>query len=120
MANILIVDDSKTSRKVLRQILEQNGHTVIGEAINGTDGLEKYKALKPELTTMDITMPVLSGIEALKQIIEFDNHAKIIMVTAAGQKNNIVNAFKCGAAEYLTKPYEAEHIMKIVEKILEK
>ena len=83
MAKILLVDDSKTSRKILKGILEESGHEIIGEAVNGEDGIAKYKELKPELTTMDITMPVLDGLEALRQIMEYDKSAKVIMVTAA-------------------------------------
>lgn len=118
MAHILLVDDSRTSRKILRSILEENGHTIIGEATNGKDGIEKYKALKPDLVTMDITMPVLDGLEALRQIIEYDEAAKIIMVTAAGQKSKMVDALKFGAAEFLAKPFEHNQIIDIINKVL--
>lgn len=118
MAHILLVDDSRTSRKILRSILEENGHTIIGEATNGKDGVEKYKALKPDLVTMDITMPVLDGLEALQQIIEYDEAAKIIMVTAAGQKSKMVDALKFGAAEFLAKPFENNQIIDIINKVL--
>lgn len=118
MASILLVDDSKTSRKILKNILEDNGHKVIGEAVNGEDGITKYKELMPEITTMDITMPVLDGLEALRQIIEFDNTAKIIMVTAAGQKTKMVDAVKFGALEFITKPFENDQIITMVNKVL--
>ena len=118
MAHILLVDDSRTSRKILRSILEENGHTIIGEATNGKDGVDKYKALKPDLVTMDITMPVLDGLEALRQIIEFDEAAKIIMVTAAGQKSKMVDALKFGASEFLAKPFEHNQIVEIINKVL--
>ena len=72
MARILMVDDSKTSRKILRSILEENGHEVIGEAVNGQDGIDKYKELQPDITTMDITMPEMDGLEALRLIMEYD------------------------------------------------
>ena len=118
MAKILMVDDSKTSRKILRGILEENGHEVIGEAVNGEDGIEKFKELKPDITTMDITMPVMDGLEALKQIMEYDKNAKVIMVTAAGQKTKMVDAIKYGAAEFLAKPFETDQIIAIIKKVL--
>lgn len=118
MAKILLVDDSKTSRKILKEILEQNGHEIIGEAVNGEDALTKFKELKPEITTMDITMPVLDGLEALRQIMEYDQSAKVVMVTAAGQKSKMVDAIKYGASEFLAKPFESSQIITIINKIL--
>jgi len=118
MARILIVDDSKTSRKILRSVLEEEGHEVVGEAVNGKDGIEKFQELHPDITTMDITMPVMDGLEALKHIMEYDNSAKIIMVTAAGQKTKMVDAIKYGAAEFLAKPFEAAQIIAILKKVL--
>jgi two-component system chemotaxis response regulator CheY len=118
MAKILIVDDSKTSRKILRGILEDNGHEVIGEAYNGEDGSAKFKELHPDITTMDITMPIMDGLEALRQIMEYDKNAKVVMVTAAGQKTKMVDAIKYGAAEFLAKPFEAAQIIEIIHKVL--
>lgn len=118
MAKILMVDDSKTSRKILREILEENGHEVIGEAINGQDGIDKYAKLRPDVTTMDITMPEMDGLEALRQIREIDPEAKVVMVTAAGQKNKMVEAVKYGAAEFLAKPFDASQIVDILNKVL--
>lgn len=118
MAKILLVDDSKTSRKILRGLLEADGHEIVGEAVNGEDGVTKFKELRPELTTMDITMPVMDGLEALKQIMEFDASSKVIMITAAGQKTKMVDAVKYGAAEFLTKPFEPDQITEIVKKVL--
>lgn len=114
MSNILLVDDSRTSRKMLRTILESEGHVIVGEAINGEDGVSKYKELNPDITTMDITMPVLDGIEALKQIKEYDPEATIIMVTAAGQKSKMIEAVKLGAVEFLTKPFEPQQILTVI------
>ena len=119
MAKILIVDDSKTSRRFLRNMLEEAGHQIVGEAVNGQEGIDKYKQLKPDLVTMDITMPVLDGIEAVGEIMEYDAGAKVIMVTAAGQKTNMVEALKRGAADFIQKPFESEVILKVVEKVLE-
>lgn len=118
MANILLIDDSKTSRKILRTILEGAGHNILDEASNGEEGIEKYLELKPDLTTMDITMPIMDGIEALKQIRLLDKDAKIVMVTAAGQKNKMLEAVKYGAADFIAKPFEPDHIVSIVNKIV--
>lgn len=117
MAKILIVDDSKTSRKILRNILEENGHEVLSEAVNGQDAVDKFQDIHPEITTMDITMPVMDGLEALKKIMDIDKRAKVVMVTAAGQKTKIVDAVKYGALEYLTKPFEAAQIIEIIDKV---
>lgn len=117
MANILIVDDSRTSRKVLRGILEENGHTVIDEAVNGQEGVQKFQACKPDLVTMDITMPVLDGMEALKMIKALKADAKVVMVTAAGQKNKMIDCIKLGADEFLTKPFDKAEIVSVVAKL---
>lgn len=117
MAKILIVDDSRTSRKMLRSILEADGHEIIDEAVNGQEGVQKYQALKPDLVTMDITMPVVDGVEALKMIKALDSAAKVIMVTAAGQKNKMIDCIKAGADEFLTKPFDQQEIVNIVSKL---
>ena len=117
MANILIVDDSRTSRKILRNILEEAGNEVVAEGVDGADGVEKFKEFKPDITTLDITMPVMDGLEALKQIREEDGSAKVIMVTAAGQQNKMMDAIKLGASEFVTKPFDADSILKMVDKL---
>ena len=119
MAKVLIVDDSKTSRKFLKNMLGEAGHEIIGEAVNGLEGVERYKELRPDIVTMDITMPVMDGIEAVKEISEYDPNAKVIMVTAAGQKTNMVEALKQGASDFIQKPFEADVILNTVEKVLE-
>ncbi len=118
MNTVLIVDDSKTSRYMLRTILIENGYDVIAEAENGLEGYEKYCELKPDLVTLDITMPVMDGIETLVKIKEYDMAAKVIMVTAAGQKGKMLDAIKLGAAEFVTKPFETNQIIRIIESIL--
>lgn len=119
MAKILIVDDSKTSRKFLRNMLEQAGHEIVAEAVNGAEGVEKFRIYRPDITTMDITMPVLDGIDAVKDIIEIDPDAKIIMVTAAGQKANMIEALKKGAADFIQKPFDMDVIVNTIEKVME-
>lgn len=118
MASILIVDDSRTSRKILRTILEEAGHEVLGEAVNGDDGFKKCKEFKPELVTLDITMPILDGIEALQIIKTRYPEIKVIMVTAAGQSTKMVDAVKYGADDFIAKPFEAEQILNSIEKVM--
>lgn len=118
MATILIVDDSRTSRKMLRNILEADGYTIVGEAKDGEEGVSYYKELRPDITTMDITMPVLDGLNALRKIMEIDNKAKVIMVTAAGQKGKMLDAMKLGATDFLAKPFEPKQISEIMKKVL--
>ncbi|MGN0154121.1 MAG: response regulator [Lachnospiraceae bacterium] len=118
MARILIVDDSRTSRKILKGILEGEGYEVIGEATNGQEGYERYVELKPDMVTMDITMPVLDGIEALKKIKGEFPDAKVVMVTAAGQKTKMVEAVQSGADEFVSKPFEPDQLREIIDKVL--
>lgn len=118
MAKVLIVDDSRTSRKILKGILESEGYDVIGEATNGQEGYDKYAELKPDVVTMDITMPVLDGISALKKIKGDFPEAKIVMVTAAGQKTKMVEAIRSGANEFVAKPFEPENLKAIIDKVV--
>lgn len=118
MANILIVDDSRTSRRILRSILEEDGHVVVGEATNGQEGFDQYMALKPDLVTMDITMPVMTGVESLKKIVEADSSAKVVMVSAAGQQHNMLEAVQNGAADFISKPFDVNVIKNMVKKIV--
>ncbi|MGN1313402.1 MAG: response regulator [Lachnospiraceae bacterium] len=118
MANILIVDDSRTSRKILRKILEKGGHTIIGEATNGEEGYLEYTKLKPDVVTMDITMPKMDGIEALQLIRRFDEHAVVIMITAAGQKEKMLQAIKYGASDFIAKPYEGSDVLQVIQKFI--
>ncbi|MBO5056242.1 MAG: response regulator [Lachnospiraceae bacterium] len=118
MARILIVDDSRTSRRFLKGILEEAGHEIIGEAANGDEGYIKYKELKPDVVTMDITMPVTDGIQALQLIRHLDKEAHVVMVTAAGQKEKMMQAIKAGAEEFITKPFEPEEVVEVIGRIL--
>lgn len=119
MIKILIVDDSKTSRKMLRGILEDAGMEVIGEAADGQEALKLYTSLKPDIVTLDITMPVMDGIKALKELMALDRTARVVMVTAAGQKGNVVEALKLGAKEFVAKPYEVDLIIDVINKAME-
>ena len=117
MSRILIVDDSRTSRKILRNILETAGNEIVAEAMDGQDGINKFKDINPDIVTLDITMPVMDGLEALKNIKAENPAAKVIMVTAAGQQNKMIDAIKLGASEFVTKPFEPEEIVKMVNKL---
>lgn len=119
MAKILIVDDSRTSRKILGNLLIENGYTVI-EAENGEVGVQKYKEEKPDLITMDITMPVMDGLEALQNIRAYDSSAIVIMITAAGQESKMMEAVKHGAKEFITKPFDKDTILPVLQKALNK
>lgn len=117
MARILIIDDSRTSRRMLKNILIENGHEIIGEANEGQLGYEMYVDLEPDIVTLDITMPVLDGLGCLDKIMTFDENAKVIMITAAGQKEKMVEAIKLGATEFIQKPYEPKQILSVIESL---
>ena len=115
MKNVLIVDDSRTSRRILKDILERADYSIVGEAINGKEGVDLYKKLQPDIVTMDITMPEMDGIEALKQIRKEFPDAKVVMITAAGQKDKMMEAVKLGAAEFVSKPFVEETVLDAME-----
>jgi two-component system, chemotaxis family, chemotaxis protein CheY len=114
--SVLIVDDALFMRTVLKDILTKNGYEVIGEATNGYEAIEKYQELKPDITTMDITMPELDGIEALKKIMEIDRNAKIIMCSAMGQQGIVIEAIKQGASDFIIKPFQPTRVLEALEK----
>ncbi len=119
MGTVLIVDDAKFMRMVLRRILTSQGHKVVGEATNGEEAVEMYAKLRPDIVTMDIVMPKLNGIEAVRRIMQFDPNAKIIMVTALGQESFVLDAIKAGAREFIIKPFRNEEIIKVVAKTIQ-
>lgn len=120
MANILIVDDSATSRKILRHLLEEENHTIVGEAKNGEQAISLFLQLNPDIITMDINMPILDGISALKKIKELNKNVKVIMVTTVGQRSKMLEAVKYGANEFITKPFNPSDIKTIIHTILTK
>lgn len=118
MARILIVDDSTVMRKNLYSIFSKNGHEVVGEAVDGMQAIISYANLKPDLVTMDITMPKVSGVDAVKEIIKKDCNAKIIMISALNQKQMVFEALKNGAKHYIIKPIEANTLLGVVNEVL--
>lgn len=117
MKTILIVDDAGFMRIALKDILERNGFKVVGEAENGARGVEMYKELRPDIVTMDITMPVMDGIAALAKIKELNSMAIVVMVSAMGQETKIKEAVITGAKGFIIKPFEEENLVKTLNKL---
>lgn len=115
--NILIVDDTAFMRKMLRDILENNGYNIVGEASTGQEAIKKYKETKPDLVTMDITMPDMDGIAAVEEIKKIDGSAKILMCSAMGQKTMVYDAIKAGAKDFIVKPFQADRVLMSIEKV---
>ncbi|WP_069649598.1 response regulator [Caloranaerobacter ferrireducens] len=115
---ILIVDDAAFMRMMIKDILNKNGYEVIGEADNGARAIEKYKELRPDLVIMDITMPEVDGIQAVKEIKKFDENAKIIMCSAMGQQAMVIESIQAGARDFIVKPFQADRVLEAVKKVL--
>ncbi|MDZ4178425.1 MAG: response regulator [Coriobacteriia bacterium] len=115
---VLVVDDAAFMRMMIRDILSKEGY-VIHEAVNGRDAVEKYEEVDPDLVTMDITMPEMSGIEALRAIREIDPAARVLMVSAMGQQKMIVEALESGAMDFLVKPFQPTKVLETVKKCLQ-
>jgi len=115
---ILIVDDAAFMRMMIRDILTKNGFEVVGEAPDGAQAVEKYKELKPDLVTMDITMPEMDGILALKEIRKMDANAKVIMCSAMGQQAMVIDAIQAGAKDFIVKPFQADRVIEAIKKTL--
>lgn len=115
---VLITDDAAFMRATLRNVLEKEGFEVVGEAANGQEAVELYVRLKPDLVTMDITMPVMDGIQAIREIMKIDPNAKIIVCSAMGQKPMVIEALSAGAKDFLVKPFEPARVVEAVKKVL--
>ncbi|SCG83439.1 Chemotaxis protein cheY homolog [Proteiniborus sp. DW1] len=119
MANkILIVDDAAFMRMMIKDILTKNGFDVLGEAENGAKAIDKYKELSPDLVIMDITMPEVDGIQAVKEIKKIDSSAKIVMCSAMGQQAMVIEAIQAGAKDFIVKPFQADRVLEAVKKVL--
>ncbi|MBB6216487.1 two-component system chemotaxis response regulator CheY [Anaerosolibacter carboniphilus] len=115
---ILIVDDAAFMRMMIKDVLTKNGLQVVGEAENGAKAIEKYKELQPNLVIMDITMPEVDGIQAVKEIKKIDANAKVIMCSAMGQQAMVIEAIQAGARDFIVKPFQADRVIEAVRKVL--
>lgn len=116
MKRILIVDDSRVSRKMLRNMLEHSGYVVVAEAINGKEGLELFEKMDPDIVLMDITIPEINGIESLRAIKKHRESAKVIIISAPGQSQRKIEVMKAGAEVFITKPYDDNEILEAIQK----
>ncbi|NTW06072.1 MAG: response regulator [Peptococcaceae bacterium] len=115
---ILIADDAAFMRMMIKNILEKNGYTIVGEAENGKQALNLYEETKPDLVTMDITMPEMDGLEAVKAIRAVDSNASIIMCSAMGQQAMVMEAIQAGAKDFVVKPFQQDRLLQAVERVL--
>ena len=116
--NILICDDAAFMRMMIKDILTKNGYNIAGEAENGMVAVEKYNEVKPDLVLMDITMPEMDGIQALKKIRANDPNAIVIMCSAMGQQAMVIEAIQSGAKDFIVKPFQAERVLEAVKKVV--
>jgi len=119
MAKIMIVDDAAFMRTMLKDILLQGGHEVVAEASNGEEAIEHYRMFRPELVTMDITMPIMEGVQALREIRRIDPQARVIMCSAVGQRQMIVEAIQSGAKDFIVKPFQSFRVLDAVQRAMQ-
>lgn len=115
---VLIVDDAAFMRMMIKDILRKGGYQVVGEAEDGVRAIEKYRELKPDLVTMDITMPDIDGITAVKEITKIDSDAVIIMCSAMGQQAMVIDAIQAGAKDFIVKPFQPDRVLEALRKVL--
>lgn len=118
MNKVLIVDDSWIIRYRLKEVLKRKGFDIVAEAEDGIEGVKLYKKYQPDIVTMDVTMPKMDGIDAVKSILEFDAQAKIVMISAMGQRFKVVQALKAGAIHFIVKPFDDAKIVQVLQEIL--
>jgi two-component system, chemotaxis family, chemotaxis protein CheY len=118
MARVLVVDDAAFMRKVVSDALASGGHEVVGEAGNGTEAVQRYQELSPELVTLDITMPEKDGLEALGEIISLDPGARVLMCSALGQEAKVIESIQKGAKDFVVKPFQPAQLLEAVGKAL--
>ncbi len=117
-ASVMIVDDATFMRMMLKDILTKNGFTVVGEAENGAVAVEMHRQLRPNLTVMDITMPEMDGLQAVKEIRRHDPQARIVMCSAMGQQSMVIEAIQSGAKDFVVKPFQVERVIEAITKAL--
>lgn len=115
---VLIVDDAEFMRMMLRDIVEDMGLEVVAEAANGQEAFEEYQNKKPDLVLLDITMPEVDGLEALKKIIQVDQTANVVMITALGQKDQVLACIKAGARDFIIKPFDQERVIDTLDHLM--
>ncbi|HET7753058.1 MAG TPA: response regulator [Anaeromyxobacteraceae bacterium] len=115
---VLIVDDAVFMRNMIREILAGAGFDVVGEASNGVEAVERWRELRPDVTTMDIVMPFRSGIEATREIVGAEPGAVIVMCSALGQESLVMEAIEAGASDFIVKPFKPEEVLGVVRKVL--
>ena len=120
MARVLVADDASFMRQMIREIIEAEGHEVVGEASDGDEVVEEFKRLHPDVVTMDIVMPRRSGIDAVKSIIQIDGKARIVMCSALGQESLVNEAMEAGACDFIVKPFKPDAVIATLGKVLEK
>jgi two-component system chemotaxis response regulator CheY len=118
MPSVLIADDAAFMRMMIKNILTEAGYEIAGEAENGSVAVSMYKDLKPDLTTMDITMPEMDGIAALKEIRELDPEARVVMCSAMGQQSMVIESIQAGARDFIVKPFQPDRVLEAIQKAL--
>ncbi len=116
--SVLVCDDAIFMRTMISDILSQAGYDVIGEAETGLEAVEKYKQLTPDLVTMDIVMPDMGGIDAVREIMKFDPNARVLMCSAMGQQALVVEAIQAGAKDFVVKPFQPSRVLEAVQRVL--
>jgi two-component system chemotaxis response regulator CheY len=118
MARVLVVDDAAFMRKMVSDVLTKGGHEVVGEAGNGVEAIARFQELKPEVMTLDITMPEKDGLSALKELMELEPSARVVMCSALGQESKVLESIKLGAKDFVVKPFQADRVLEAVGKAL--
>jgi two-component system, chemotaxis family, chemotaxis protein CheY len=118
MARILVIDDAAFMRKLVSDALAGGGHEIVGEGGNGAEAVQRYQELRPDAVTLDITMPEMDGLAALREIIAFDPGAKVIMCSALGQETKVLESIKAGAKDFVVKPFKPDRVLDAIGKAL--
>jgi two-component system chemotaxis response regulator CheY len=118
MARVLVVDDAAFMRKMVSDALSGGGHEIVGEAVNGAEAVQRFQELRPDVMTLDITMPEKDGLAALQEIIAVDPSAKVVMCSALGQESKVLESIKLGAKDFVVKPFQPDRVLSAIEKAL--